>query len=135
MRERISLRALGLNPRALGTNPKALGVNPKALGISPKQLRAKARAERRALRASMPTPEPAADDGRKPLPKWLRFAIFKRDGFKCTYCGAGPKQSRLQVDHIHPWSKGGTDDPSNLTTACTDCNGGKAAKLLSDREL
>jgi hypothetical protein len=39
----------------------------------------------------------------------------------------------LECDHIHPISKGGTDDDENLATACWDCNSGKRAKLLSDR--
>jgi hypothetical protein len=39
----------------------------------------------------------------------------------------------LEVDHIHPRSKGGTDHPDNLVTACWDCNAGKRANLLTDK--
>jgi len=39
------------------------------------------------------------------------------------------------VDHIVPWSIGGDDDPSNLTTACDDCNLGKADTVLPVIEL
>jgi len=39
----------------------------------------------------------------------------------------------LQVDHVKPKAVGGTDDPKNLTTACKDCNAGKAARKLSER--
>lgn len=34
---------------------------------------------------------------------------------------------KLHVDHVTPVALGGTDDPSNLVTACADCNGGKSA--------
>ena len=62
----------------------------------------------------------------------LRFMILERDKFTCTYCGRNPKDDRvkLHVDHIHPKSKGGTDDESNLTTACSDCNHGKFTSVL-----
>lgn len=62
-----------------------------------------------------------------------RFEILKRDDFRCTYCGRGAAEGvMLHVDHIHPKSKGGGDEPSNLTTACAECNGGKGARLLSE---
>lgn len=57
--------------------------------------------------------------------KRLRFEILSRDGFACVYCGADSTQ--LHVDHVIPQALGGTDDPSNLATACADCNAGKAS--------
>lgn len=67
------------------------------------------------------------------ISKGKRFEIFKRDGFTCQYCGRRPPDVVLEVDHIHPQSKGGTDDDLNLITSCFDCNNGKRTKLLSDR--
>lgn len=71
--------------------------------------------------------------------KKTRFEIFKRDVFACQYCGRIPPSVILEVDHVHPVSKGGTDDPLNLTTSCFDCNRGKSSNELSikmpDREL
>lgn len=66
------------------------------------------------------------------LSKSKRFEIFKRDGFTCQYCGMRPPDVVLEVDHIDPRSKGGSDDELNLITACFDCNRGKAAKKLTD---
>lgn len=57
--------------------------------------------------------------------KKIRFEVFKRDGFRCSYCGKEPPQVVLEVDHIDPKSKGGKDDINNLITACFDCNRGK----------
>lgn len=65
------------------------------------------------------------------LSKKLRFEIFKRDGFKCAYCGKAPPNATLEVDHINPKSKGGKNDINNLITACFDCNRGKRDIPLS----
>ena len=69
---------------------------------------------------------------RASLSKKLRFDVFKRDGFKCSYCGATPSEKvLLEVDHIHPVAEGGGDNIDNLVTACFNCNRGKGAGLLS----
>jgi len=65
------------------------------------------------------------------LSKRVRFEVFKRDGFKCQYCGAHPPSVVLEVDHIDPVSQDGEDGLDNLITACFDCNRGKSDKLLS----
>jgi len=65
----------------------------------------------------------------------LRFAIFRRDNFTCQYCGRSVKSGiELTLDHIQPLSLGGNYEPSNLFTACQECNQGKADDLLSDIE-
>lgn len=61
-----------------------------------------------------------------------RFRVFKRDNFTCQYCGAKAPHVVLEVDHIHPVSKGGTNDIKNLITSCHTCNRGKKSMLLSD---
>lgn len=59
----------------------------------------------------------------------LRYDILKRDGFKCTICGASAQDgAKLHVDHIIPVSKGGRTIKSNLRTLCSDCNLGKSDK-------
>ncbi|OGT02863.1 MAG: hypothetical protein A2143_05890 [Gallionellales bacterium RBG_16_57_15] len=68
---------------------------------------------------------------RENIPKKLRFDVFKRDGFQCQYCGSTPPSVVLEIDHIHPASKGGTGQEDNLITSCFDCNRGKAAGLLT----
>ena len=69
---------------------------------------------------------------REPLSKKTRFDVFKRDGFRCTYCGATPSESvLLEVDHIHPIAEGGTNEIDNLVTACLACNRGKGHRLLT----
>lgn len=70
---------------------------------------------------------------RATLSKKLRFEVFKRDSFACQYCGAKAPDVVLQCDHIKPVVDSGTNDILNLITACTDCNAGKGARVLSDQ--
>lgn len=69
---------------------------------------------------------------RQAISKRTRFEVFKRDGFKCMYCGAHPPAVLLECDHIEPVSLGGTNDESNLVTACQGCNRGKSNIRLSE---
>lgn len=73
-----------------------------------------------------------AQNKRKSIPKSVRFEVFKRDGFKCQYCGQCSPDVILHVDHINPVSKGGDNDVMNLVTSCVDCNLGKGARELDD---
>lgn len=59
--------------------------------------------------------------------KRLRFEILRRDNHACRYCGAAAPEANLVVDHVVPVALGGADEPSNLVTACADCNSGKSA--------
>lgn len=65
--------------------------------------------------------------GRQSIRPKKRFAIFARDDFTCQYCGAKAPQVVLEIDHITPVCKGGTNDESNLITACRECNNGKSS--------
>lgn len=59
--------------------------------------------------------------------KRLRYEIFRRDNYTCRYCGASAPDVQLTVDHVIPEALGGRDAPSNLVTACADCNSGKTS--------
>ena len=54
-----------------------------------------------------------------------RFEIFRDDNYTCRYCGRSAPAVVLEVEHVIPRSKGGTDRRDNLVTACFDCNRGK----------
>lgn len=72
---------------------------------------------------------------RKELTKKVRFEVFKRDSFKCMYCGDSAPETVLQVDHIKPVAKGGTNDILNLVTSCFGCNSGKRDRELNDEAV
>ena len=60
--------------------------------------------------------------GRQPIPRKLRHEVFKRDGYRCRECGASKEETSLEIDHILPVAKGGTNDIDNLQTLCRECN-------------
>lgn len=60
----------------------------------------------------------------------LRFEIFQRDEHICQYCGRRPPEVELEIDHLIPVAKNGTDEPENLVTSCKECNRGKSARLI-----
>lgn len=63
----------------------------------------------------------------------VRFSkknIFLRDSYKCQYCGAEPE--KVNLDHIHPVSRGGKTTWENVVTSCLPCNDRKADKLLHE---
>ena len=60
----------------------------------------------------------------------VREYLLEKWGRECAYCGA--EQSPLEIDHIHPRSKGGSDRVSNLAIACHDCNQAKGNMPLTE---
>ena len=55
---------------------------------------------------------------------WKEILIFFFGA--CAYCGATPrKDKRLTRDHLHPVSKGGKTESSNIVPACSTCNSSK----------
>jgi 5-methylcytosine-specific restriction endonuclease McrA len=52
----------------------------------------------------------------------LRYEVLKRARFRCELCGISAEVKALEVDHIVPRSKGGSDDLSNLQALCYSCN-------------
>lgn len=64
---------------------------------------------------------------REKIPKQLRWKIYARDSFSCRYCGAKPPDAILHIDHVKAVVHGGTNEESNLVTACEVCNLSKGA--------
>ena len=60
--------------------------------------------------------------GRQPIPRQLRHKVFKRDGYRCRECGASKDETSLEIDHIVPVARGGTNDINNLQTLSRECN-------------
>ena len=56
----------------------------------------------------------------------LREYLLEKWSRKCAYCGA--EHVPLQIEHIHPTARGGSNRASNLCLACEPCNRKKAAQ-------
>lgn len=52
----------------------------------------------------------------------LKYEVLKRAKFRCELCGIRADECALEVDHIRPRNKGGSDDISNLQALCYRCN-------------
>ena len=86
---------------------------------------------RRLRRPTTRRPASPIAASREPIPAGLRFAVLRRDGFRCAYCGRGEAEGvKLHLDHIVPVARGGRTELENLVTACVTCNVGKSASDL-----
>ncbi|NNJ09474.1 HNH endonuclease [Chloroflexales bacterium ZM16-3] len=60
----------------------------------------------------------------------VREYILEKWGRRCAYCGA--KDTPLQIEHIVPRARGGSDRISNLTLACAQCNQQKGMQTAEE---
>jgi ATP adenylyltransferase len=56
----------------------------------------------------------------------IRYRVLAAANGRCALCGASSSERRIEVDHIVPRSRGGTNDISNLQALCDECNRGKS---------
>jgi 5-methylcytosine-specific restriction endonuclease McrA len=56
----------------------------------------------------------------------VREYLLEKFGRTCAYCGA--RGVPLQIEHIVPRTRGGSDRVSNLTIACAPCNAAKGSQ-------
>lgn len=56
----------------------------------------------------------------------IKGQVRKRDKRKCQACGT----KGVEVHHIVPLSKGGSDEPENLALMCSQCHDDADAGLL-----
>ena len=65
---------------------------------------------------------PPLATGPRQATKPVRSEVIARDGLKCGICGTPVAQADIHLDHIVPWSKGGTTDAANLRVTHSRCN-------------
>lgn len=61
-----------------------------------------------------------------------RANIFRRDEYKCQYCGIRPGSEELTIDHIIPRCKGGQTTWQNCVLSCIECNSIKGGRLMHE---
>ena len=74
--------------------------------------------------STLATPAPKKrTQGMNWLSQHKRLAIYLRDGLACAYCGAGVEEgTKFTLDHLTPYSLGGSNKETNLVTCCLSCN-------------
>ncbi len=70
---------------------------------------------------------------RKSKVRLTRTSIMARDKYQCQFIINGQPCSRRgeTMDHVHPRSKGGKHEWTNVVAACKRCNAKKADKTLN----
>lgn len=84
---------------------------------------------------------------RSEMPTWrdniresIRRNVYTRDEFTCQYCGYWCYEDwildnrKLTIDHIIPFTGGGTTTEDNLVTCCKECNCLKSNKHFKSFE-
>jgi 5-methylcytosine-specific restriction endonuclease McrA len=60
----------------------------------------------------------------------VREYLLEKFNRQCVYCGA--RDTPLEIEHVHPRSRGGSDKVSNLTLACHSCNQAKGNRNVKE---
>jgi len=122
------LRAIGIKP----ANTRIAGINKPVSFLTKDQLIAMDMiVEQYKLGRSVNELCVGAQSKNVKVSQKLRVDILARDSYTCQMCGIGAKNGAvLEIDHIHPVSKGGTNNPANLQVLCRECNGGKSNRSV-----
>jgi ATP adenylyltransferase len=75
---------------------------------------------------------PFGDSNLDAVPGSIRFRVLEKAKKRCELCGASSNTTQIDVDHIVPRSKGGSNDISNLQALCRTCNAQKGNKADTD---
>lgn len=55
--------------------------------------------------------------------------------YYCKYCGKSGRKEEMEVDHVLPWARGGSNDVSNLAISCRACNRAKGKQTPDEFEI
>lgn len=84
--------------------------------------------------SEIPAPDGTSTPYFRPLNQTQRLKVYERDNWTCAYCGRDMKNDRRAacLDHVYPYSKGGTNREQNLVTSCKKCNSIKSDKTPTE---
>jgi len=120
--------------REEGRRPHGLDVRKYGLPVTSATIAARFGTWNKALLAANELAErrwktrpPKAPGERTSLSVRTRYQVLKRDLYRCRICGKTGVE--LEVDHVVPVARGGSDEMENLQTLCAPCNRGKRDSL------
>lgn len=127
-----TLREMGRRPRMSDVQKYGCPVSSKTIverfGTWKRALIAVAKANENGTPEAPPARREPLRSKRRPLSVARRFLVLKRDGYRCRICRNA--DAELEVDHIMPVSRGGSDRLDNLQTLCKACNRSKSDQLM-----
>lgn len=71
----------------------------------------------------------------QPAMTFSRRRLFRRDGYKCMYCGCKPGSEELTIDHVLPRAQGGGTNWENCVLCCVKCNAYKANRTPEQAKM
>ena len=81
---------------------------------------------------ALDAPPRRTDLGRLPNYRTYRHRLYGEQEGVCVGCNTHFPFRVMDVDHILPRSKGGTDHPDNLQLLCSGCNRSKGGKTMAE---
>lgn len=69
---------------------------------------------------------------RQQISRETKKKVWDKCNGQCWYCGKKVNPFFMHYDHIHPHSKGGSDEVENLALACPGCNWSKKDMTLAE---
>lgn len=83
------------------------------------------RAKSKGYKVAAKDPGRSTDTPLAHIPPTLLLQRWAEFGHRCAYCRAS---GDLQIEHVIPISKGGTNDLGNIVPACRSCNSSKRSR-------
>lgn len=77
-------------------------------------------------------PPKRTDLGKLPNYRTHRHRLYGEQEGNCVGCGLHFPFNIMDVDHILPKSRGGTDHPDNLQLLCSGCNRSKGSRTMAE---
>src|SRR5699024_4699097 len=66
---------------------------------------------------------------------FTRQNIYRRDAYRCQYCGEKFPANLLTFDHILPKSRGGDTSWTNIVACCQPCNRRKCSRTPDEAQM
>lgn len=70
--------------------------------------------------------------GRIPFKAGDYITVYTRDQGRCGICGEPVDPADVEIDHVHPISRGGSHEPKNWQLSHRRCNRLKSARVATD---
>ena len=67
--------------------------------------------------------------------QFSRTNVYRRDAFRCQYCGDRFRGDDLTFDHVLPRSRGGETNWTNIVTSCRPCNRFKGDRTPDEADM